>query len=135
MKNELAREHPDFIFCGMQRGESLARHYASGDVFLFPSLTETFGNVVLEALASGLAVVAFDYAAARLHVSENISGLVAAVGRESDFLSHAMRLSNCRNFMESIRVNARRQALNNDWCHVVDRFESLLQQYALAKNN
>ena len=54
----LQRELPEAVFCGLQRGEELARHYASGDLFLFPSLSETFGNVVLEALASGLAVVA-----------------------------------------------------------------------------
>src|SRR5690606_34948297 len=51
----LQREHPDFIFCGVQRGQALARHFASGDLFLFPSLSETFGNVTLEAMASGVA--------------------------------------------------------------------------------
>jgi glycosyltransferase involved in cell wall biosynthesis len=45
-------------FAGVQRGEALARHYASADLFLFPSLSETFGNVTLEALASGLPVIA-----------------------------------------------------------------------------
>jgi glycosyltransferase involved in cell wall biosynthesis len=45
----LEKDLPEAIFCGAQRGEALAAHYASGDVFLFPSLTETFGNVVLEA--------------------------------------------------------------------------------------
>ena len=56
----LEKELPEAIFCGSQRGEALASHYASGDLFLFPSLTETFGNVVLEALASGLGVVSYD---------------------------------------------------------------------------
>ena len=49
----------------MQTGEQLARHYASADVFLFPSETETFGNVTLEAMASGLAVIAYNYAGAQ----------------------------------------------------------------------
>ena len=48
----LEQQMPDAVFCGAQRGEALAEHYASGDLFLFPSLTETFGNVVLEAMAS-----------------------------------------------------------------------------------
>ena len=52
--------HPDFVYCGMRQGIDLATHYASADLFLFPSLTETFGNVVLEAMAGGLAVAAFD---------------------------------------------------------------------------
>jgi glycosyltransferase involved in cell wall biosynthesis len=52
----LARAHPDLVFRGFRTGDDLATHYASGDVFLFPSETETFGNVTLEAMASGLAV-------------------------------------------------------------------------------
>ena len=56
---------PRAIFTGPQTGELLAAHYASGDLFLFPSLTETYGNVVAEALASGLPVVAYRDAAAQ----------------------------------------------------------------------
>src|SRR5205085_1678109 len=53
MRAELERELPDAYFAGHQEGEALGRWYASGDVFVFPSTTETFGNVVLEAMASG----------------------------------------------------------------------------------
>jgi glycosyltransferase involved in cell wall biosynthesis len=67
----LAAENPDFIFAGIQRGAELARHFASADLFIFPSLTETFGNVTLEALASGLPTVAFDYGAAREHLTSD----------------------------------------------------------------
>ena len=49
--------NPDFIYCGLQRGDALARHFASADLFLFPSLSETFGNVTIEAMASGVATV------------------------------------------------------------------------------
>src|SRR5207344_2671488 len=56
---ELARRHPDVLFAGPMEGEELARAYASADVFVFPSLTDTFGLVLLEALASGLPVAAF----------------------------------------------------------------------------
>ena len=62
---ELKKEHPEFIYAGEKRGEELAAWYASADIFIFPSVTETFGNVTLEAMASGLAVVAYDYAAAK----------------------------------------------------------------------
>lgn len=72
---ELARRHPDIVFAGVRRGDELARHYASGDLFLFPSLSETFGNVTLEALASGVPVVAFDYGAAREHLRERQAGI------------------------------------------------------------
>ncbi len=62
---KLQAGNPDFLFCGVQRGECLARHFASSDLFLFPSRSETFGNVTLEAMASGLPPVALDYGAAR----------------------------------------------------------------------
>jgi glycosyltransferase involved in cell wall biosynthesis len=55
----LRRAHPDAIYTGLKRGEDLARHYASADVFVFPSRTDTFGLVLLEALASGLPVAAY----------------------------------------------------------------------------
>src|SRR5271154_685552 len=74
LRRRLQREDTDVIFAGMQTGEQLARHYASADVFLFPSETETFGNVTLEAMASGLAVIAYDYAAARVHIRQGETG-------------------------------------------------------------
>ncbi len=59
MRGALQRDDPDLVCCGLQRGEALARHYASADLFVFPSRSETFGNVFLEALASVLPTVAF----------------------------------------------------------------------------
>ena len=70
----------DFVFAGMRTGAALAEHYASADVFLFPSLTETFGNVTTEAMASRLAIVAFDYAAARQCLRHRASALLAPFG-------------------------------------------------------
>ncbi len=85
----LESANPDFVFAGMRHGEDLARHYASGDLFLFPSLTETFGNVTLEAMASGLATVAFDYGAAREHIAHGLDGLRVTRGDEAEFLAAA----------------------------------------------
>ena len=67
---ELQRRLPNAVFTGALTGEPLAAAYASADVFVFPSLTETFGNVVTEAMASGLAVCAFDTAAAHQHIQD-----------------------------------------------------------------
>ena len=59
MLEQLRRQYPDVTFVGAKQGEDLARFYALGDVFVFPSRTDTFGLVLLEALASGVPVAAF----------------------------------------------------------------------------
>lgn len=88
---QLAADNPDFVFCGVRRGEELARHFASGDLFLFPSHSETFGNVTLEAMASGVPTVAFDYGAAREHLVDGEHG--AAVDGDAGFIESAVRLA------------------------------------------
>ena len=85
--------HPDYVYAGMRRGDDLAQHFASGDLFLFPSLTETFGNVTLEAMASGVATVAFDYGAAREHVRDGHSGAAVAFGQADAFVHAAVGLA------------------------------------------
>ncbi len=85
----LQREHPQHLFSGVLRGHELARHFASADLFLFPSLTETFGNVTLEAMASGLTVCAFDYAAAHEHIVSGVSGELAPFAKASAFVRTA----------------------------------------------
>jgi glycosyltransferase involved in cell wall biosynthesis len=59
LRAELERRYPHAVFTGTKSGEELARHYAAADVFVFPSLTDTFGNVLLEALASAVPIAAF----------------------------------------------------------------------------
>lgn len=88
----LAGENPDFVFCGVQRGHALARHFASADLFLFPSLSETFGNVTLEALASGVPAIAFDYGAAREHLRDGVHGAAPAPGDEAAFVHACVRI-------------------------------------------
>lgn len=89
----LAAQHPDLVFAGIHRGDGLGRHYACGDLFLFPSLTETFGNVTLEALASGVPVVAFDYGAAREHLLDALAGTRVALGDGDAFVAAAVALA------------------------------------------
>lgn len=89
----LQRENPDFVFCGVQRGEALARHFASGDLFLFPSRSETFGNVTLEALACGVPTIAFDYGAAREVLRDGVDGAAIALDHDDGFVAAALRIA------------------------------------------
>lgn len=126
MRKRLAARHPDYIFAGTRRGEDLARHYASGDIFLFPSKTDTFGNVVTEAMASGLAVVAFDDAAASEHIRHEDNGMKAHLSDDEGFVDHALRLVDQPTLMSRIRAQARLDALELDWAAQIEQFEHLI---------
>ncbi len=117
--------HPRVIFCGPRRGEDLAAHYASGDMFLFPSLTETFGNVVMEAMASGLPQVAFDYAAAAEHLKHEINGLKANYGDETAFIAKANELATHPQ-LQRMGDAARATALTQSWDSIFARLEGIL---------
>ena len=123
---------PEAIFCGEQSGEALACHYASGDVFLCPSLSETFGNVVLEAQASGLGVVAYDEAAAGLHIRHGYNGVLAMPGDEYAWIEAACWLLEAPETLRTLRLNARRHASRQSWAGIIEQFESLLQRACLG---
>jgi glycosyltransferase involved in cell wall biosynthesis len=130
LRAELERRHPEFVFTGTLRGEELAAHYASADVFLFASLTETFGNVVLEAMASGLAVVAFDDAAAREHIRHGENGLVASPSDPGAFVRAAVELARGPALVPRLGAEARQATLSIGWPAVTSRFAALLQRVA-----
>jgi glycosyltransferase involved in cell wall biosynthesis len=135
LRASLQAQLPDAAFCGLQRGEELARHYASGDLFLFPSLSETFGNVVLEALASSLGVVAFDQAAAAQHIHHGHNGLVARPGDEAGFCEAACQALADAEMLRRIRLNARRHASHLSWDGIVAQFEAHLRSAMLPQFN
>lgn len=119
----LEKAHPQFHYVGMKRGEELAAHYASADLFAFASTTETFGNVVTEALASGLVVLAYDYAATREHVRDGVNGFTATFADREAFLGGVRMLSARRSDWSSIRVEARKAAEGITWEAIFDVFE------------
>jgi len=123
----LQQQLPAALFCGVQRGEALASHYASGDLFIFPSLSETFGNVVLEALASGLGVVAFDQAAAGQHIRHGHNGALATAEDEAGFVEAASWLLENRENLRRVRLNARLHASRQGWPAIVEQFEQHLR--------
>jgi glycosyltransferase involved in cell wall biosynthesis len=100
----LQREHPRHLFPGVLRGHELARYFASADIFLFPSLTETFGNVTLEALASGLTVCAFDYAAAHEHIASGVGGELVPFGKTGAFVRTVEKAT--RDWLKGTRLGA-----------------------------
>ena len=91
-RDELRGLAPDAVFAGMRRGDELSRHFASADLFVFPSRSETFGNVVLEAMASGLAIVAFDYGATREHLVDGRHGATVPFTDDDAFVEAVVRL-------------------------------------------
>jgi len=131
LQRELRARHPDVHFAGLQRGEALAAHYASADVFLFPSLSETFGNVTLEAMASGLCVVAFAVAAAGELVRDSRSGLLAQPPDHDAFIRAACTAAAHEVDVTALRRQARQTALRSDWEPVLQTFEQRLCELAL----
>lgn len=100
---ELKRRYPDVVFAGAKHGEELARHYAAADVFVFPSRTDTFGLVMLEALASGLPVAAYP-------VTGPLDVLTPAVGCMDEDLRAAVMVA-----LDIPREACRAYALENGW--------------------
>lgn len=128
----IARQHPDFIFCGSQRGEDCARHFASADLFLFPSLSETFGNVTLEAMASGIATVAFNYGAAKEHLKNGISGACIEGQDVEAFIRAACRIACDDALRMSMGRHARLAVERLTPARVAADFDHLLQHIADA---
>jgi glycosyltransferase involved in cell wall biosynthesis len=122
----LEKAHPDVQFVGVHRGAELAAHYASADLFLFPSLSDTFGNVVMEALASGLPVIAFDAAAPSEHVVDKVSGRLVAPGDEHGFIAAVAESVDRGIDLAPMRAAAVEAARRASWPEVLSRFEARL---------
>ncbi len=132
---ELAKRCPKAMFVGARYGEDLAEHYASADIFGFASLTETFGNVTLEAMASGLAVLAYDDAAAGELIDSGVDGLLAPAGDEAAFLRLGCELAADPARIGPLGRRARCHAMRHDWRRIVEQVESrmleLVEGYAV----
>ena len=125
--SKLKRDHPEVRFPGYLVGEGLATSYASADILLFPSETETFGNVLIEGMASGLATVAYDYAAADWHGVDGFNGLKVAKGDEDAFLAAAETLLDPV-LRKRIGAAARRTAEGLGWPGIVRELETTFRE-------
>ncbi|WP_457353872.1 glycosyltransferase family 4 protein [Roseateles sp. P5_D6] len=127
MRAELAARVPDAVFAGQRGGDDLAAHYAGLDLFLFASLTETFGNVTTEAMASGCAVIAFESAAAGELIRSGVNGWLAGPGKEDAFVAAAGVAAMDANARRVVAEAARATARRLDWADITARFESVLE--------
>lgn len=128
LRGSLQASCPSAIFSGMRTGTDLAAHYASADLFLFPSLTETFGNVTTEALASGLGVVAYQYAAAADLIVNGINGCHVPPGDAAAFVAAAANLAGDPKLLKQVRTAAPASVAHLDWEIIHDSFIRTLSE-------
>lgn len=126
LRSSLQAACPEAIFTGVRQGEALAAHYASADMFLFPSLTETYGNVVPEALASGLAVVSYAHAAAKEIIVTGVNGMQVAFNDEAAFTRTAVQVATDADLRTRIKRAAAPSVAHLGWEGIYDSFVSHL---------
>jgi glycosyltransferase involved in cell wall biosynthesis len=124
---------PDAFFMGMCSHEQLAILYASADVLLFPSLTETFGNVTLEAMASATPVLAFDCAAASDFVSNHQNGWLIDSTQPQAYISRALDITLDKAAMHKARLHTRASVEHLGWDEIAQQVEGIFQ--AAIENN
>jgi glycosyltransferase involved in cell wall biosynthesis len=130
LSEALAKRNVGYVIAGRLVNGKLSAHYASGDIFLFPSTTETFGNVTLEAMASGLAIIAYRYAAARQHLEHGRSALLAPFDDAAAFVAQARRMVQDMGFARLLGAAARDAAQSLTWDRIVLDFEHVLADVA-----
>jgi glycosyltransferase involved in cell wall biosynthesis len=131
--SKLRATHPDHIFTGPRVGENLASHYASADLFLFGSLSETWGNVLSEALASGLPVLAYRRAAAARLIENGENGMTVDAGDTSAFIKAASGSAADTELRLRLGRQASRSMQDWGWEAIIERFETLLRECATIK--
>ena len=132
-RQRLEKLGSDIIFAGMQTGEVLSQHYASADVFMFASQVETFGNVIPEAMASGLPVLAFNDAAAGQLVNSGQSGWLCPVTDESQFKQFTADLPK-QIALQKMGKRANLGVQKMGWQCAVSEFEQVLER-VIQQNN
>jgi glycosyltransferase involved in cell wall biosynthesis len=123
LRKKLARQHPSVRFTGFLLRDQLAAHYAAADLFLYPSLTETFGNVTTESMASGLPVVAFNYAAAARFIRHGENGWLVPFGDRAAFIDAAVHVARDDALRARLGPAARKTAEGISWDFVLDHLQ------------
>jgi len=121
-RETLAASLPDAVFLGYLKGEALAKAYASADVFVFPSTTDTFGNVVLEAQASGLPVIVSDVGGPKELVDDGATGIVTKAHDAEDFARAIERMSLDAKLRTRMGEEARQRVIDRSWPGAFHKF-------------
>lgn len=128
-RKRMEKNMPGALFTGKLMNEELAKIYASSDVFIFPSVTETFGNVILEAMASGLPVVAAAAGGPKDIVENGKTGFLVEPKNERAFFSALTLLTDDSNLYQRMRSHALDYAVRQNWEHLCEelftKYESL----------
>jgi glycosyltransferase involved in cell wall biosynthesis len=130
IRDQLKAAHPECIFAGFYSRQEIGRYYGSADIYIHASLTETFGNVLTEAMASGLAVAGFNYAAARQFIQDGENGLVVPSDQDEALIEAGRRLARDRELCRSLGQAAREGFASQSWENVITRFENDLLREA-----
>ncbi len=125
---------PQAVFTGFLEGKELAKAYASSDIFFFPSDTETFGNVTLEAMASGLPSIVADATGSRSLVSHGKSGYVIPVESSDKFYTFIEKLINDENLRIKMSASAIEKADEYSWSAVNKELLSYYNEVLESKN-
>jgi glycosyltransferase involved in cell wall biosynthesis/predicted metal-dependent phosphoesterase TrpH len=118
----LAKSLPEAFFTGYLKGTELATAYASADIFVFPSTTDTFGNVILEAQASGLPVVVSDSGGPKELVADKSNGLITRSHDVEDFTDAIRTLVSNREMRERMATAARDSVIDRSWPRAFAKF-------------
>ena len=121
---EMRRLLGDAIFTGYLAGEDLARGYASADFFVFPSTTDTFGNVVLEAQASGIPVIVSDVGGPRDLVAHGVDGFITKALDVNDLAESIRRLAEDPAGARAMGAAGRARVETRDWSEAAAKFWS-----------
>lgn len=130
-KKELEQLVPDGYFTGFLMGDELARAYASSDIFFFPSDTETFGNVTLEAMSSGVPAVVADATGSKSLIESGVNGYLGTPKKTREFADLILKLAADSDIRAQMAQNTRQKALLYSWEAINN---ALLDQYREAVN-